>query len=72
MLNENIFAPLTALGITMEGRRVVTFSFRVDRIAFPAAEISAPESGRALELQEPAVIQYLDLSLGLGQRKLHV
>ena len=67
----NIFAPLTALGITLEGRRVVTCAFRVGRIAFPAAEMSAPESGRALELQEPLVAMiYLDLLLGLGQKKL--
>ena len=51
----NIFAPLTALGMTSEGRRVVTCSFRVDRIAIPAAEMSAPESGRALGLQESLV-----------------
>ena len=51
--NGNILAPLTALGMTVEGRRVLIHSLRVDSIAFPAAEMSAPESGRALVLQEP-------------------
>ena len=51
--NGNILAPFTALGVTVEGKRVATGSFRVDNMAFPAAEMSAPESGRALVLQEP-------------------
>ena len=37
----------------MEGKRVATCAFKQDSIVFPAAEMSAPESGRALVLQEP-------------------
>jgi len=51
--NGNILAPFTALGITAEGNRVAICSFRADKMVFPAAEMSAPESGRALVLLEP-------------------
>ena len=67
--NGNILAPLTALGMTVEGRRVLIRSLRVDSIDFPAAEMSAPESGRALVLQEPFAEMTSRLTNGAG---LHV
>ena len=40
----------------MEGKRELTCSLRVDTIIFPAVEMSAAESGRALVLQEPLAV----------------
>ena len=51
--NGYIFASFTALGITLQSKRVATCAFKEDSIVFPAAEMSSPESGRALVLQEP-------------------
>ena len=67
--NENILAPLTTLGMTVEGRRVLIHSLRVDSIVFPAAEMSAPESERALVLQEPFAEMTSRLTNGAGSEE---
>ena len=41
-----IVVAFTALGMILEGRRLLIFSLRWLRIALPAAEMSAPESER--------------------------
>ena len=48
-----ISVPLTAFRITLEGKRLEAFTLRRVRIVQPAAEISAPESGRTCTDVEP-------------------
>ena len=67
--NGNILAPLTALRMTVEGRRVLIRSLRVDSIAFPAAEMLSPESGRTLVLQEPFAEMTSRLTTGAGSEE---
>ena len=43
----------TALGITLEGSRLETVTLRRVRMVLPAAEMSAPESGRTWVEEEP-------------------
>ena len=60
------FVPFTALGITSEGSRLLTCSLRVCKISFPAADMSAPESGRTLKSLEPFGEVMSTLTRGAG------
>ena len=61
-----IVAPFATFGMMLDGKRLLIFSFRSLRMPLPAAEISAPESGRALVRVEPLEEVMLTLTLGAG------
>ena len=48
-----ILVPFAALGMISEGKRLSTCTPRWLRISFPAAEISAPESGKTSVSMDP-------------------
>ena len=54
--------------IHLYNKRLLIFSFRSLRMPLPAAEISAPESGRALVRVEP--LEEVMLTLTFGQDQL--
>ena len=61
-----IVAPFATFGMMLDGKRLLIFSFRSLRMPLPAAEISAPESGRALVRVEPLEEVMLTLTFGAG------
>ena len=45
--------PFTALGMTTEGDRQLTCSFKCCKTSFPVADMSAPDSRRTFNALEP-------------------
>jgi len=61
-----ILVPLAAFGMVFDGRRLSICSFRCFKIAVLAAEISAPESGKALADVVPFSDAIVKVILGAG------
>ena len=61
-----ILVPFTALGNTEDGKRLFTCSPKWLRISFPAAEMSAPESGSTSMSADPLREEMWTAIVGAG------
>ena len=61
-----ISAPLVAWGVVCDGARVILCSPSFLKISVPAADMAAPESGRALTSVDPLGEKMCTVTIGAG------